>query len=179
MNIYSSGACKGNPGPGGWAFIHFDQTTSKSQMDFYGDFLPHTSSAIKNWLSKKSSVLLSEGLPTFQKISHGGEKLTTNNRMEIVSILEAIKYAKENDSDARIFSDSAYCINTINSNWISQWIKNGWMTSSNQPVKNQDLWENLWSLKRDCTIEFTLIQKDMRADLVEMIAHKESMMHKT
>lgn len=73
----------------------------------------------------------------------GGDKETTNNRMELSAVISAIEYALErNESSIEIFTDSQYVKNGITT-WISGWKRKGWMTSSGTPVKNRELWEEL------------------------------------
>ena len=97
---------------------------------------------------------------TKEKILSGGELNTTNNRMELVSVIEAINAFKglpithENYS-FRIFSDSAYVVNGINKRWIKKWISNGWKNVNKKPVANRDLWETLNSLDKE--IDFQII----------------------
>ncbi|MCR5813799.1 MAG: ribonuclease HI [Desulfovibrio sp.] len=69
----------------------------------------------------------------------GGFSHTTNNRMEIISVLEALKALPE-PSCVQIYSDSQYVCSAIEKGWLSSWIKKNWVNSSKQPVKNKDLW---------------------------------------
>jgi len=75
----------------------------------------------------------------------GGEKKTTNNRMEIQAVIEALKALKE-PCAVKVHSDSAYVVNCFQQGWYKSWIKNGWKNSKKQPVENQDLWKELLSL---------------------------------
>ena len=102
--IYTDGACSGNPGPGGWGAVIFDQ-------------------------DKK------------QKNISGNEKNTTNNRMELMAPIMALKKIKSK-SDIVIFTDSIYVKNGI-TEWIKKWEKNGWKSSNKKAVKNKDLWIKL------------------------------------
>ena len=73
---------------------------------------------------------------------------TTNNRMELQAVIEALKLAQERaDGDVTVITDSRYVEGGI-SEWISRWEANGWKTKSRSPVKNRDLWQELQSLKR-------------------------------
>lgn len=72
----------------------------------------------------------------------GGERMTTNNRMEIAAVIEALRLLKEPCS-VTVYSDSAYVVNCFKQNWIGGWLRNGWRNSKNQPVENQDLWKTL------------------------------------
>lgn len=70
---------------------------------------------------------------------------TTNNIMELTAVIEALLLLKE-PCEAEVYSDSAYVVNAINNKWIESWLKNGWKTSSKDPVKNKELWEKLIEL---------------------------------
>ena len=72
----------------------------------------------------------------------GGFRRTTNNRMEILSVIEALK-ALKNPSTVDLYSDSQYVCNAVSKGWISSWVKKTWCTAKREPVKNQDLWEAL------------------------------------
>ena len=103
IKIYTDGACKGNPGDGGWG------------------------------------ALITDGLEN--KEIYGGEKNTTNNRMELMAVIMALE-SIEKEQKITIFTDSTYVQNGI-SEWIVNWKRNGWKSSNKQPVKNQDLWMRL------------------------------------
>jgi ribonuclease HI len=75
----------------------------------------------------------------------GGEDQTTNNRMELRSVIEALK-ALKSPSDVILFTDSAYIVNCYEKGWARGWIKRGWTNSEKEPVKNQDLWQELIEL---------------------------------
>ena len=102
--IYTDGACSGNPGPGGWAAVIFDE--KKKQQNISGKI-----------------------------------KDTTNNRMELMAPIMALKKIKSK-SDIVIFTDSIYVKNGI-TEWIKKWEKNGWKSSNKKAVKNKDLWIKL------------------------------------
>ncbi|MEM9233143.1 MAG: homoserine kinase [Pseudomonadota bacterium] len=106
IEIYTDGACSGNPGPGGWG------------------------------------VLIKESGK--ERRLSGGAPATTNNRMELMGAIEALKAFPEGTA-LTLYTDSTYVKNGINS-WIAGWKRNGWKTASRKPVKNQDLWETLDSL---------------------------------
>ena len=72
---------------------------------------------------------------------HGGQKNTTNNKMELTAAIEALKYLNEKEN-IEIFTDSKYVKNGIES-WIVNWKKNGWKTKNKKPVKNKELWVEL------------------------------------
>ena len=99
IDVYTDGACSGNPGPGGWAWVIADG--------------PHGS---------------------------GAEANTTNQRMELKAVLEAIR---ANVDPIHIYSDSTYVVNCFKDKWHVGWKKRGWKNSQRQPVANRDLWEPL------------------------------------
>ena len=106
MHIYTDGACKGNPGPGGWGV----------------------------WL--KSGV--------HERELCGGETETTNNRMELMAVIQALSALKR-PCDVLLHLDSEYVRKGI-TEWIRGWKAKGWKTAANQPVKNADLWQRLDAL---------------------------------
>jgi ribonuclease HI len=106
ITIYTDGACKGNPGPGGWGA----------------------------WLRAG----------THEKELWGGERLTTNNRMELTAVIEALG-ALRKPSRVAVYTDSAYVKNGI-TQWIHGWKQRGWRTADKQPVKNIELWQKLDAL---------------------------------
>lgn len=107
VEIFTDGACSGNPGPGGW-----------------GTILRYGAHELE--LS-------------------GGEKETTNNRMELTAVIEGLKKLKEK-CDITIYTDSKYVADAFLQGWIWGWLKNGWRKSDKKPVLNPDLWKELWSL---------------------------------
>lgn len=86
------------------------------------------------------AVLEYEGV---EKELFGGEINTTNNRMELLALVNALSALKKEGLEIRIFSDSSYLINCFKQGWHLNWQKNGWKTSKKDPVENQDLWEKL------------------------------------
>ena len=104
FKIYTDGACSGNPGPGGWGAVIFDNDNNQTNIS-------------------------------------GNEKNTTNNRMEILAAIMALKKIKSN-SQITIYTDSIYVKNGI-TEWMFNWKKNDWKTASKKPVKNKDLWIKL------------------------------------
>lgn len=103
VQIFTDGACKGNPGPGGWG------------------------------------VLLRMG-PHEKELS-GGEEDTTNNRMEMLAVIEGLNALIE-PCTVELFSDSKYVIDGI-TKWVHGWKKRGWVNASKKPVRNSDLWHDL------------------------------------
>lgn len=106
---FTDGACRGNPGPGGWGVVLR-----------YGDT---------------------------EKELFGGEKNTTNNRMELMAAIKAIE-ALNRSCSISLTTDSEYVKNGI-TQWIVKWKKNGWKTASRKPVKNVDLWQRLDAAIKD------------------------------
>jgi ribonuclease HI len=123
IEIYTDGACKGNPGPGGWGVL-----------------------------------LMSGGSGGVTKELYGGEALTTNNRMELTAVIEAIKALKR-PCQVRLHADSQYVLKGINE-WLPGWKARGWKTAAKQPVKNVDLWQQLDALLATCghTIEWCWVR---------------------
>jgi ribonuclease HI len=103
VDIYTDGACRGNPGPGGWA-----------------------------------AVLSAGGR---EKEISGAQLLTTNNRMELQAVIEALNALKR-PAQVRLYTDSQYVRRGI-LEWLPQWKARGWKTADRKPVKNQDLWQQL------------------------------------
>ena len=112
--IYTDGACKGNPGPGGW-----------------GAFLRSGS---------------------YEKELFGGENPTTNNRMELMAAIEALKALKR-PSNVKLTTDSQYVRKGI-TEWMDGWKRKGWINSAKKPVKNADLWKRLDELAQKHSIEW-------------------------
>lgn len=77
-----------------------------------------------------------------QKEISGYVPLTTNQRMELTAVIEALKMLKE-ICRVKVYSDSAYVINAFNQHWLTNWQRNGWKNSKKEPVENQDLWKDL------------------------------------
>ncbi|WP_054694161.1 ribonuclease HI [Syntrophomonas palmitatica] len=76
----------------------------------------------------------------------GGEEATTNQRMELTAVIEALKALKVSGWEVTVYSDSAYIVNAFKQGWIENWQKNGWKNSKKEAVANQDLWLNLLAL---------------------------------
>lgn len=114
IDIYTDGACSGNPGPGGWG------------------------------------VLLRNG--TAETELCGGEPATTNNRMELLAVIEALQSFTE-PVTARVYTDSQYVQKGI-SEWIHSWKQRGWKTAGKEPVKNEDLWRRLDTLASGHKLEW-------------------------
>ncbi|HVT03279.1 MAG TPA: ribonuclease HI [Thermoanaerobaculia bacterium] len=93
---------------------------------------------------------------TLKEIS-GGEKMTTNNRMEIMGVIQALESLKR-QCVARVHSDSAYVINCFRDGWYVSWERNGWRNSKKQPVENRDLWERLLVQVRKHRVEWVKVK---------------------
>ena len=89
----------------------------------------------------------------------GGAKETTNNIMEITAVIQALKRLKEPcNSTVEVYSDSAYVVNGFNNGWIYNWKKNNWKTASKEPVKNKELWEELYELVKKFNVKFIKVK---------------------
>ncbi|MEO3692111.1 ribonuclease HI [Roseateles paludis] len=106
--VYTDGACKGNPGPGGWGA----------------------------WLQSNGH----------EKELFGGEPGTTNNRMELTAVIEALASLKRT-CDVVVYTDSEYVRKGM-TEWIANWMRRGWKTADGKPVKNADLWQRLDALRK-------------------------------
>lgn len=87
----------------------------------------------------------------------GGETDTTNNRMELLAVIRGLKTLTK-PCNVELYSDSAYVINAFNQNWIENWQKSDWKTSSKSPVKNKDLWLDLLSLLKVHNVKFIKVK---------------------
>ena len=112
----------------------------------------------------------------------GGEKLTTNNRMELTAAIEALEYCDKEEgkqlslNQIRIYTDSNYLKEGITS-WINTWEKNNWKTADKKNVKNVDLWKKLKELSKSKQIEWCWIKGhsgDLMNDLADSLAKKST-----
>lgn len=87
----------------------------------------------------------------------GADPLTTNNRMELVAAIEALKKLKEPCS-VKLYSDSAYLVNCFQQGWYKNWLKNGWVNSKRQPVENKELWLELLKLMDIHRVEYIKVK---------------------
>ena len=116
--IYTDGSSSGNPGPGGWAAVIL--------------FHPHPASPLLRGRSKEGVFEIG-----------GGEKMTTNNRMELTAVIKALDYFTNfKNFKFIIHTDAEYVLKGI-TQWARNWQKNGWRTKNRKPVLNQDLWREL------------------------------------
>ena len=87
----------------------------------------------------------------------GSKKETTNNIMELTAVIEALKLLKY-PCEVDLYSDSAYVVNGFNQGWIYNWRKNNWRTSSKEPVKNKEIWEELYNLSKIHKVNFIKVK---------------------
>lgn len=92
-----------------------------------------------------------------EKELSGGEKDTTNNRMEMKAVIEGLRAIKQS-CHVKIHSDSALIINAFNQNWIRNWEKRGWRKSDKKPVENQDLWKEMLEAMRPHRVEWVKVK---------------------
>ena len=100
------------------------------------------------------AILMYNGI---EKEMSGGEKNTTNNKMELMAAIVSLECLKE-PCDVTLYSDSAYLVNAYNQKWIEGWKKNGWKNSNRQDVKNRDLWERLEKLTSIHNVTFIKVK---------------------
>ena len=101
-----------------------------------------------------ASVLIYNGN---EKEISGGKQDTTNNIMEITAVIEGLKALKF-PCEVDLYSDSAYVVNTFLQGWIYSWMKNNWKTASGAPVKNQELWQELYNLTKVHKVNFNKVK---------------------
>lgn len=118
VNIYTDGACRGNPGPGGWGVV-------------------------LRYKDKEREL-------------YGSEPNTTNNRMELIAAIKGLEALKR-PSKVCITTDSTYVLKGI-SEWLPDWIRRGWKTSTRKPVKNVDLWQRLIAAQQGHDIEWKWVK---------------------
>ena len=87
----------------------------------------------------------------------GGKKDTTNNIMELTAVVEALKLLKY-PCEVELHSDSAYIVNCFTQGWIYKWVKNNWKTASKEPVKNKEIWEELYNLTKIHKVNFIKVK---------------------
>lgn len=132
IRVYTDGACRGNPGPGGWAWASGP-----------GDF------------------------------SSGSDPHTTNQRMEVLAVIEALREHPEGPIE--IVSDSNYVVKCFHDRWYEGWRRRNWKNSKGQPVANRDLWEALIPLALDSgrSVQFSWVKGhsgDRMNDFVDELA---------
>ena len=119
VDIYTDGACRGNPGRGGWG-----------------------------------AVLVYNGR---EKELSGGERETTNNRMELTAAIRALSMLKE-PCEVTLYSDSKYLIDAITKGWVESWRAKGWRKADKSPALNVDLWEQLLVLLNTHKVGFVWVK---------------------
>ena len=100
------------------------------------------------------SVLIFNGI---EKELSGANPNTTNNVMEITAVIEGLKALKR-PCNVNIYSDSAYVVNCFEKDWINNWIKNNWVNSKKEPVKNKELWLELYNLTKIHKVTFNKVK---------------------
>jgi len=101
-----------------------------------------------------SAILTYEGV---EKEISGSSKEATNNIMELTAVVEGLKILKY-ECEVEVFSDSAYVVNAFEKEWIENWQKNNWKTSNKEPVKNKELWEELYGLTKKHKVKFIKVK---------------------
>ncbi len=119
VEIFTDGACKGNPGPGGWG-----------------------------------AILRYKGV---EKEISGGEADTTNNRMELTSVIKALELLKE-PCEVTLYTDSQYVANALTLGWAKKWKANGWMRNKKEKALNPELWDRLLTLYDTHEIEIIWVK---------------------
>jgi len=117
--MYTDGACKGNPGKGGWGVL-----------------------------------LRYKGV---EKELFGAETMTTNNRMELMAVIQGLSALTRKGCDVHVFSDSRYVLSGI-TEWMPNWKKKGWKTAAKKPVVNEDLWRRLDDLAQQHQIRWEWVK---------------------
>ena len=141
VDIYTDGACSGNPGAGGYC-----------------------------------AILIYNGV---EKVVCGKEDDTTNNRMELLAVIEGLKALKEK-CNVNLYSDSQYVISAINEKWLDKWVSLGWRANSKNGVKNVDLWQALIPLIKKHNVKFIKVkghadnEYNNRCDKIAVDMYKKS-----
>ena len=137
VEIFTDGACSGNPGPGGWA------------------------------------ALLRAG--EREREIAGGERLTTNQRMELRAAVEGLKALKR-PTRVALYSDSAYLVNCFRDGWWKKWEANGWKNAGKKPVANDDLWKELVRLNQEHHVDWRKVKGHsghVENERVDQLARRE------
>ena len=119
VDVYTDGACRGNPGKGGWG-----------------------------------AVLVYKGV---EKELSGGERMTTNNRMELSAVIAALSALRE-PCEITLTSDSKYVVDAVTKGWAKSWKAKGWKKADKSPALNSDLWDKLLSLLDYHTVTFVWVK---------------------
>ncbi len=134
IELWTDGACSGNPGPGGWAAILVARGP--------------------------------DGAVVKQAELSGGDRATTNNRMELQAVISGLA-SLERPTELTVHIDSTYVMDAIVKRWHVGWVARGWKTAAKQPVKNQDLWELLLALVARHTITWHKVKGHAGVELNE------------
>ncbi|MBR6737480.1 MAG: ribonuclease HI [Clostridia bacterium] len=137
VELYTDGACSGNPGAGGWC-----------------------------------AILIYNGK---EKILSGGDNQTTNNKMELLSIIKGLEALKEK-CEVTVYSDSQYAVSPFIDGYISSWILTGWRLANKSPVKNVELWKRLVELTNAHKVNFVKVKghaDNVNNNRCDEIARKE------
>ncbi|MBO5758205.1 MAG: ribonuclease HI [Clostridia bacterium] len=119
VDVYTDGACRGNPGKGGWG-----------------------------------AVLVYKGI---EKELSGGERMTTNNRMELSAVIAALSALRE-PCEITLTSDSKYVVDAVTKGWARSWKAKGWKKADKSPALNSDLWDKLLTLLEYHTVTFVWVK---------------------
>jgi ribonuclease HI len=92
-----------------------------------------------------------------EKVLTGAEPNTTNNRMELTAVIEALR-ALKTPCTVELYTDSNYLVRAVEEGWLERWQQKGWRTASRKPVENQDLWRELWDLIRRHQVRFIKVK---------------------
>lgn len=92
-----------------------------------------------------------------EKEISGYEDNTTNNRMEMTAVIEALGLLKES-CNVTLYSDSAYIVNAINNHWVTNWVRNNWIKSDKKPVENTDLWKRIIELNSKHNVKYVKVK---------------------
>ena len=123
VEVYTDGACSGNPGPGGWGAV--------LRYRFDGK--------------------------VYEKELSGGDASTTNNRMELTGVIEALSALKE-PCNVLLTTDSKYVVDSITKGWVYGWQRKGWRKADGKPALNVDLWQQLLPLLQTHTVTFNWVK---------------------
>lgn len=119
LDVYTDGACLGNPGPGGWGAVVY-----------------------------REGVIIHE--------MSGGEAHTTNNRMELMGVLETLRHFQDSHHGLTIVSDSKYVVNNVPG--LATWASRGWKGANKKPVKNPDLWQEMYAFCAERPVTFRWVR---------------------
>ena len=124
VNLYTDGACSGNPGVGGYGaiLVYVDSNGIKHEKEF-----------------------------------SQGNKMTTNNQMELLAVIVGLEALKK-PCNVTVYSDSKYVVDAFNNKWIDGWIAKGWRTAGKTPVKNVELWKRLLETMKKHYVDFIWVK---------------------